>query len=234
MSSDGTKENESKSGHVTWWSRLLAKLGLRTQRDKLKLVDVAQLEALIDEAGLDEKQKVYLRRRWLHQIRWWDERAWEARRKYFRFRVIIVLGGIIVPFLTTGSPDGWLDDRWMRRVAALVSLLVAACAALEALYGWGAIWLDKRRAAELLKVEGWLLLHRGGRYKAQTEPDTFPEFVTEVESQIAEEVGEYIAVAARAQQKPPIAVAKGPQQKPTNEGGAGDGKEPAAPDSPTP
>jgi hypothetical protein len=90
----------------------------------------------------------------------------------------------------------------MRRAAAVVSLLVAACAALEALYSWGAIWLEKRRAAELLKVEGWLLLHRGGRYKGQTEADAFPEFVTEVESKIAAEVGEYVAVAQSAQMRP--------------------------------
>jgi Protein of unknown function (DUF4231) len=159
----------------------------QTQEDELKLVDVSQLKALIESAELDETQKEYLRKRWLHQIRWWDGRAWEARRKYFRLRVIIVLGGVILPFLTTASFSAPLEP-WMRRAAALVSLLVAACAALEALYSWGTIWLEKRRAAELLKVEGWLLLHRGGRYKEQTEADAFPEFVTEVESQIAAEV----------------------------------------------
>ena len=169
--------------------------------NELKLVDVAQLEALIEGAGLDGTQKGYLRKRWLHQIRWWDRRAWEARQRYFRLRMTIVLGGVIVPFLATASFSAPLEP-WMRRAAAVVSLLVAACAALEALYSWGAIWLEKRRAAELLKVEGWLLLHRGGRYKEQTEAAAFPEFVTEVESQIAAEVGEYVAVAQSAQKRP--------------------------------
>jgi Protein of unknown function (DUF4231) len=168
------------------------------QNEKLRLVDVPQLEALIESARLNANQKEYLRKRWLHQIRWWDDRAWEARRKYFRLRLIIVLGGVLVPFLTIGSFDARLDP-WIRRTAAAVSLLVAASAALEALYGWGAIWLEKRRAAELLKVEGWLLLHRGGRYKDQPEAEVFPEFVTEVESQIAAEVGEYVAVAQSVQ-----------------------------------
>ncbi len=177
----------------------------RSQREpeELKLVDVAQLEALIEGACLDGTQKEYLRKRWLHQIRWWDSRAWEARKKYFRLRMVIVLGGVLVPFLTTASFSAPLEP-WMRRAAAVVSLLVAACAALEALYSWGAIWLEKRRAAELLKVEGWLLLHRGGRYKGQTEADAFPEFVTEVESKIAAEVGEYVAVAQGAQMRPSI------------------------------
>lgn len=175
--------------------------GPQRETDEMKLVDVAQLEALIEGARLDGTQKEYLRKRWLHQIRWWDDRAWEARRKYFRLRMIIVLGGVLLPFLTTASFSVPLES-WMRRGAAVVSLLVAACAALEALYSWGAIWLEKRRAAELLKVEGWLLLHRGGRYKGQTEADAFPEFVTEVESQIAAEVGEYVTVAQSAQTRP--------------------------------
>jgi Protein of unknown function (DUF4231) len=193
--------------------------GTQRKRDELKLVDVAQLEALIEGARLDEVQKEYLRKRWLHQIRWWDGRAWEARKRYFRFRTIIVLGGVIVPFLTTASFNPQMEP-WMRGAGAFISLIVAACAALEALYSWGGIWLEKRRAAELMKVEGWLLLHGAGRYKEQTEAAAFPEFVTEVESQIAAEVGEYIAVAQSAQTRP-SPKAPDTAQQPTS-GGAGD------------
>lgn len=194
----------------------------RREPDELKLVDVIQLERLIEDAGLNGTQKEYLRKRWLHQIRWWDGRAWGARKNYFRLRVIIVLGGVLVPFLTTAS-FGQSIQPWVRRAAAVVSLVVAACAALEALYGWGAIWLEKRRAAELLKVEGWLLLHNGGRYKGQTEANAFPEFVSEVESQIAAEVGEYIAVAQSAQTRPNAAPTGQPER----------GKPPNTPLSPT-
>jgi hypothetical protein len=49
--------------------------GTPHKRGELKLVDVAQLEALIEGARLDEVQREYLRKRWLHQIRWWDGRA---------------------------------------------------------------------------------------------------------------------------------------------------------------
>lgn len=181
--------------------RHLASEILRRKPDELKLVDVIQLERLIEDARLNEAQKEYLRERWLHQIRWWDSRAWGARKNYFRLRVTIVLGGVLAPFLMTASFSAPIDP-WLRWAAPVVSLVVAACAAIEALYSWGAIWLEKRRAAELLKVEGWLLLHNGGRYKGKTEADAFPEFVTEIESQIAAEVGEYITVAQSAQTRP--------------------------------
>jgi hypothetical protein len=183
------------------------------ETDGLKLVDVAQLQALVDGAAhLDPTQKEYLRKRWLHQVRWWDRRAWEARQRYFSFRVIIVLGGILVPFLTITSLGAQLDPL-LRLAAAVVSLLVAACAGLEALYGWGGIWLEKRRAAELLKVEGWLFLHGAGVYKGRPAAEAFPDFVTEVESQIAAEVGEYVAVAQSARTQPPTSGPSG--QAPT-------------------
>jgi hypothetical protein len=166
------------------------------ESDKLKLVDVGQLELLINDAVLDEPQKEYLRKRWLHQIRWWDKRTWEARRRYFRLRVTIVLGGVLLPFLTTTS----LGGLWAQRLAAIVSLLVAASAALEALYGWGSIWLEKRRAAEVLKAEGWVFLYGGGVYRDHPQKETFADFVTEVESQISAEVGEYVAVTRKAQE----------------------------------
>jgi len=171
------------------------------QERELKLVDFAKLEALIKGAPLDDSQKEYLKERWVHQIRWWDKTAWEARRRYFLLRSIIVLGGVIVPFLTTASFTEHMET-W-RRAGALASLLVAACAALEALYSWGGIWLDKRRAAELLKVEGWLFLNGAGRYnKGQAGTAAFAEFVAEAEKQIAAEVGSYIAVA-QPPPKPP-------------------------------
>jgi hypothetical protein len=167
---------------------------------ELKLVDVAELEALIGAtATLDAAQKEYLRRRWLHQICWWDNRAWEARNRYFWLRRVIVIGGVVVPYLAAASFEERVDF-WLRSAAAVLSLIVAAAAGLEALHGWGGIWLEKRRAAELLKAEGWLFLHGGGAYKGGVAGETFSDFVTEVESQIAAEVGEYIAVAQKSRE----------------------------------
>jgi len=75
-----------------------------SESEDLVLVDVAKLQALIEAApGLDPSRKDYLRKRWLHQIRWWDKRAWEARKRYFGLRVAIVVGGVLLPFLTTAS-----------------------------------------------------------------------------------------------------------------------------------
>lgn len=168
----------------------------RNHPDDVKLIEIEKLEKLIASTpNLEASQQEYLQNRWLHQIRWWNQQAWKARTYYFWLRRIIVVGGVLVPFLITATIAPQIDP-WLRYIGTALSLIVAMCAALEALYGWGSIWLDKRRAAELLKVEGWLFFHGGGPYKERRE---FSDFVTEVESKIAAEVGEYVALAQKGQ-----------------------------------
>lgn len=72
---------------------------------------------------------------------------------------------------------------------------VAGSAAWEGVANYGEIWREKRRAAEMLKVEGWQFFQRCGKYQNdQSYAVSFPRFATEVENMIAREVGEYLAV----------------------------------------
>jgi len=66
---------------------------------------------------------------------------------------------------------------------------------------YGEVWREKRRAAELLKVEGWQYLQRCGKYLQVDVPKdkpeeyyrmAFPLFAAEVENMIAKEVSEYL------------------------------------------
>ena len=77
--------------------------------------------------------------------------------------------------------------------AGVISAAVAAAATWEGVANFGQIWLEKRRAAELLKVEGWLFLQRADKYRRVQPQVAFSAFATEVERQIAKEVGEYVA-----------------------------------------
>ena len=73
--------------------------------------------------------------------------------------------------------------------------IVAGCAAWEGVANYGEIWRGKRRAAEMLKVEGWLFFQLCGKYQADgTHKKAFPRFAAEVENMIAREVGEYLGV----------------------------------------
>jgi len=70
--------------------------------------------------------------------------------------------------------------------------VVAACTAWEGVRNYGGTWREKRRSAELRKVEGWLFLNRCGKYAPDANRDPFLLFVAEVEAMVAREVGEYL------------------------------------------
>jgi hypothetical protein len=173
-----------------------------------RLVTREDLEDLIKEVkGLDDLHREYLKRRWVGMVMWWHTRSVKARWKYFSLRAVVVAGGVLIPVLTTLSMrTGWQDSATI--AIAVVGAIVAGCAAWEGVANYGEIWREKRRSAELLKVEGWQYLELCGKYEVGKEfrqPSgeyelskgytfAFPRFVSEVESMIAREVGEYLGV----------------------------------------
>lgn len=161
---------------------------------KVPLVDVEQLTAAIDALAKELPPSLieFMKTRWLHQVIYWDQRSRTARWKYFGLRLIMVLGGVSIPVLISlGAEDP--SRRLLTLAAAVVSAAVAAAAAWEGVANYGQIWLEKRRAAELLKVEGWLFLQRADKYAAHSRQVAFTLFAAEVERHIAKEVGEYVA-----------------------------------------
>jgi hypothetical protein len=104
----------------------------------------------------------------------------------------MVLGGVSIPVILSVGPD-FLGSRMPTIIASVVSAIVAAAAAWEGVANYGQIWLEKRRAAEILKCEGWLFIQRADKYAGQTFQIAAALFAAEVERQIAKEVGEYVA-----------------------------------------
>ena len=72
--------------------------------------------------------------------------------------------------------------------------MVAAAAAWEGVGNYGETWHEKRRATELLKVEGWLFLSLCGKYEKKSMNEAFPLFVGEVEKMAAAEIGQYLSL----------------------------------------
>lgn len=138
------------------------------------LVDVERLEAAISSLSFTDPEQQYLRTRWLHQVRWWDERARSARHYFYWVRSFVVGGAALVPFLLTiGAESAYKSEFAV--VAALVSVIVAISAGIEFLHIWGGVWLEKRNAAEGLKAEGLLFMYRAGVYADQST--AFAKFV---------------------------------------------------------
>ena len=164
------------------------------------LVTQEKLESVIDGVKADETkhlepfQELYLKRRWAEMVMWWHSRSVKARWKYFLLRAIVVVGGVFIPVLSTFSMRAdW--HEYATITIAFVGAIVAGAAAWEGVANYGEIWREKRRAAKLLKVEGWQFLQLCGKYQLDMEYKVaFPRFVAEVETMIATEVGGYLAV----------------------------------------
>jgi len=69
----------------------------------------------------------------------------------------VVIGGALIPALVgLRELDVWGGYSWIFAVGSIVaSLVVAICAGLESLFGFGDIWREKRNAAEIIKSEGF-------------------------------------------------------------------------------
>jgi len=163
------------------------------QDGELPLVDVKQFTEAIDGlSDLDEQKKKWLKGRWLHMVQWWNKRASESNTMYRRLRLIVIAGGVTIPVLSAISLAFTEWSKELQIIVAIVSAVVAGCAAWEGVANYGQVWLDKRKAAELLKVEGWLFFQQAGKYKGKSPAERYPEFAAEVERMIAEEVGQYV------------------------------------------
>ena len=162
------------------------------------LVDLERLESLMNGVELsDQKLNEYINARWLNYVEWWDLRANKAKRMYFALRTAVVVGSALIPALVgLRELKQFADGAWILSVASIaVSLVVAICAGLEGLFGWGNIWREKRMAAELIKSEGFSFLQLSGGYaQFESHQDAYKLFAQNVEQLIRHEIKDYIVV----------------------------------------
>ena len=143
--------------------------------------------------GLGQLQREFLTRRWLDQVMWMEGAAAKAQRRYYRLRLVTVVGAVIVPALVSLDLGGDTNDAisWL---TFAVSLVVAASAAVEEFFHFGERWRHYRRIVEHLKTEGWLFFELVGDYGAANgHSGAFERFATRVEELLREDVDTYVS-----------------------------------------
>jgi len=165
---------------------------------EIPLVDSEALKAEINKLqDLDDEQKRSLENRWLHMVRYWDQRSRKSRRKYFAYRTIVLIGGVLIPALVSLQTSNLVADKYkgLIQFAAIVTgLLIAIAAGVEEIFHYGEIWREKRKAAELLKIEGWRYFQLAGPYRKATHKMAYPDFAGNVEVMIEREIKDYMVV----------------------------------------
>jgi hypothetical protein len=168
-------------------------------QDRLK----ADFDQLIAQLRLSELRRQFLRSRWLDQLVWVESRATHNRDRYYFWRLITIIGGVIVPALVTLNLNGSVTALAWATFA--ISLLVAISAAVEGFFGYGERWRHYRRTAELLKTEAWQFFQLTGHYRRHIAHATaYPLFASRVEDILQQDVDAYITtVAAETADKQP-------------------------------
>ena len=161
----------------------------------------AEVGALIDQLDLSELQKRCLRARWLHAVMWVEGKAKQAQRRYYALRLVIIIGGVIIPALISLDLGSDRAADLVRGATFGLSLLVAISAATDGFFRFGERWRHYRLIVERLKVEGWQFFQLSGPYAHQpSHAAAHPEFAARVEEIIKSDVERYITEVVREKQ----------------------------------
>ena len=156
-----------------------------------------ELSEMIEQLQLDELQKRALRSRWLDQVVWMEAKAGKVQARYYRLRLVAIIGGVIVPALV-GLNATASANKSLRYVTFFLGLAVAISIAVEEFFHYGERWREYRSTVEKLKSEGWQLFQLSGQYKSHaSHEDAYREFADRVEQIINADVLKFITEVAR-------------------------------------
>lgn len=168
----------------------------------------SDLDAVVAAVGLDGPRAEYMTSRWASQTRWLDGRAGRAHRAYVLFRLVTIVGGVLLPAavnLGSGAARqatsaagaeqaGGALPPW---IAVALGVAVAIAAAVEGFFRFGERWRHYRSVAERMKAEGWLFAERAGPYAgAATADAAFQRFVGRVEEILRGDVETFLTTVA--------------------------------------
>ena len=160
-----------------------------------------ELGGLVDELELDERQKRFMRSRWLDQIVWLEGKAKTSQQRYYTLRLIAIIGGLTVPALVSLNVSSDASETLASVISWTtfgLSLLVATAVAVEGFFHYGERWRHYRRTSELLKSQGWQFYELAGAFESHRSHRTaFRGFATSVEGLIAEDVDVYVRQVMR-------------------------------------
>lgn len=156
-----------------------------------------EMESIIEKLDLDDSQNRFMRSRWLDQVLWMEGKAAKSQKPYYMLRLIVIIGGIIVPALVSlqFDPSVQIIIRW---ITFGLSLCVAISAAIEGFFHYGERWQHYRSTVELLKSEGWQFFQMSGNYRNYaSHSKAYPEFAERVENILRQDVQVYIRDIAK-------------------------------------
>jgi hypothetical protein len=166
-------------------------------------LELAELVDMLDD--LTPGQRQLLKARWVDQVEWTGRAAKRAQRRYYRLRVVMVVGAVVVPALVGLNVRGGFATALLWVTFAL-GLVLGSATAIDQFFDFGERWRHYRQTSERLKAEGWLFLELAGEYEnAAGHGEVFPRFAKRVEDLLREDVDSFMTqvVAPREPKRRP-------------------------------
>ncbi|HAC63593.1 MAG TPA: DUF4231 domain-containing protein [Cyanothece sp. UBA12306] len=153
-----------------------------------------EIIGLINKTSLSDLQKQFMKARWLDQVLWLEGRAEKFKNRYYKLRMITIIGGVIVPALVTFQSDNPTIKNAITWTTWGLSQAVAISAAVEEFFHYGERHRHYRNTAETMKIEGWQFLQLSGSYRnAKSYSDVYSDFAQRVETIIQRDVDGYFS-----------------------------------------
>lgn len=164
-----------------------------------------EFSQLFDNLDLQDRQRHYLKSRWLDQVLWMEGRAGKARDMHYRLRLTTIIGGVLVPALVSLNFTG-SDNQYLKQTVSVstfvLSQIVAVCAATEQFFGHGERWRHYRRSVETLKTQGWQFFELTGPYQSfPTHEQAFSTFASQTEQILQHDVEVYATQVTQAKKE---------------------------------
>jgi Protein of unknown function (DUF4231) len=157
---------------------------------------------IFETLELNDRQKHYLKSRWLDQILWMEGKANHARQRYYQMRLTTIIGGVIVPILISLNINNKQLDSYLKGFTIALSGMVAISSSVEEFFHYGERWRHYRRTTEILKGEGWELFELNGSYaNYKTHDEAFSNFAGNVENIIQSDVEVYLTKVTQESKK---------------------------------
>jgi hypothetical protein len=147
---------------------------------------------LIESLNLQDLQKKFLYSRWLDQMLWMEGQATKARNRYYKLRLITIVGGVLLPALVSLNINNNEVKYLFIWSTFALSQVVAISAAIEEFFHYGERWRHYRRTAESLKTQAWQFFQLTGPYTSyKSHEQGFGNFANQIEEIIQRDVEVY-------------------------------------------
>ncbi len=144
---------------------------------------------LFDTLNIHDRQKHFLRSRWLDQIIWMEKKASVCRSRHHGLRLTSLVLGVIVPILLGVETTNNSTNLALKRVAMTLSGVVVVASSIEEFFNYGERWYHYRRTVETLKAHGWQYIQLTGAYQSfDDHAEAFTPFADQIEDIIHRDV----------------------------------------------